>query len=136
MVVVDTNVLAALLIHGTNRSALAQELYEHDSDWRSEAFLLVEFSNVLATYIRLGKLDRRGAKDLLATAERTLTALVQLPHAQALDVAAELAITGYDARFVATARSLNVKLVSEDAKLRQAAPAHVQSLPEAVASYG
>ena len=135
MVVVDTNVLAALLIQG-GRSAAAQELYEHDSDWRSEAFALVEFSNVLATYVRLGKLDRRDARDLLATAGRTLTSLVQVPHTQALEVAAELAITAYDARFVATARSLNVKLVSEDAKLRQAAPAHVQSLPEAIASYG
>jgi len=135
MVVVDTNVLAALLIHGTNRSALAQELYGHDSDWRSEAFVLVEFSNVLATYTRLGKLDRRGARDLLATAERTLMGLIQLPHAQVLEVAADLAITAYDARFVATARSLNVKLVSEDAKLRQAAPAHVQTLADAIASY-
>ena len=135
MVVVDTNVLFALLIHG-NRSALAQELYERDSDWRSEAFVLVEFSNVLATCIRTGRLDRRRAKDLLSTAEQALTALVQLPHARVLEVALDLGITAYDARFVAAAQTLNAKVVSEDARLRQAAPAYVQCLPEAIASYG
>ena len=134
MVVVDTNVLAALLIHG-NRTTLAQELYEQDSDWRSESFVLVEFSNVLATHVRTGRLDRRMAKDLLGSAERALTTLIQLPHARALEVAADLAISAYDARFIAAAQSLNARLVSEDAKLRQAAAACVQNLAEAVASY-
>jgi len=92
MVVIDTNVLACLLIQG-DRTRLAQNLYEHDRDWRSEAFLLVEFCNVLATYHRAGKLNRSAAKNLLANAERTLTAMIQLPHAQVLDVAIDLGIS-------------------------------------------
>jgi len=135
MVVIDTNVLAALILQG-NRTSLAQELYAHDSDWRSEGFILVEFSNVLATYVRVGKLDRSSAKGLLLEAERVLAATIQLPHARALEVATHLAITAYDARFIAAAQSLNAKLISEDSKLQTAVPAHVQSLAQAVASYG
>jgi predicted nucleic acid-binding protein len=56
MVVVDTNILAYLLIAG-DRTREAQALYGRDSDWKSEAFLLVEFSNILASYQRLGELD-------------------------------------------------------------------------------
>ena len=78
MVVVDTNVLAYLLIAG-DRSADAQALYARDAEWRSETFLLVEFSNILATYQRTDALSRAAAEGLLATAERTVTGLVHLP---------------------------------------------------------
>jgi predicted nucleic acid-binding protein len=40
----------------------------------------------------------------------------------ALAVAAKYAITGYDAQYVALAQSLNAPLISEDRKLRDAAP--------------
>ncbi len=72
MVVVDTNVVACLLIEG-ERTAEAQALYARDPDWRSESFLLVEFSNMLATYVRNGRLDSEAAAGLLAGAERILT---------------------------------------------------------------
>jgi predicted nucleic acid-binding protein len=41
-------------------------------------------------------------------------------------------VSVYDARFLATAQSLGGKLVTEDAKLRAAAPALTQSLGEAL----
>lgn len=132
MVVVDTNVVAYLLIEG-DRTAESQALYASDPDWRSEGFLLVEFSNLLATYVRAGKLDADTAGRLLAAAEQTLTGIVNLPHARALALAADLGISAYDARFLATARSLGTKLVTEDAKLRRAAPALTQTLAQALA---
>jgi predicted nucleic acid-binding protein len=132
VVVVDTNVLAYLLIEG-DRTAAAQALYARDADWRSESFLLVEFSNMLATYVRNGRLEGNAASALLHDAERILTGTVSLPHARALKVALELGVSAYDARFLAVARSLGAKLVTEDAKLRAAAPALTQSLAEAVA---
>ncbi|OGA09634.1 MAG: hypothetical protein A3D95_14720 [Betaproteobacteria bacterium RIFCSPHIGHO2_12_FULL_69_13] len=133
MVVVDTNVLAYLLIEG-DRTAAAQALYARDADWRSESFLLVEFSNMLATYVRNGRLDAEAATALLAAADRTLTGTVSLPHPRALEVALELGVSAYDARFLAVARGLGVKLVTEDAKLRAAAPALTQSLTDAIAA--
>ena len=133
MVVVDTNVLAYLLIEG-DRTAAAQALYARDADWRSESFLLVEFSNMLATYVRNGRLDAEAETALLAAADRTLTGTVSLPHPRALEVALELGVSAYDARFLAVARGLGVKLVTEDAKLRAAAPALTQSLTDAIAA--
>lgn len=132
MVVIDTNVLAYLLIEG-DRTADAQALYAGDADWRSESFVLVEFSNILATYVRAGNLDRGTAGNLLASAERILSGSVNLPHSRALELAAEFGVSAYDARFLGAARGLGAKLVTEDGKLRRAAPALTQSLAQALA---
>ena len=133
MVVVDTNVLAYLLIEG-DRTADAQALYAHDPDWRSEGFLLAEFSNLLATYARAGSLEAGEALGLLASAERTLTGVVNLPHARALALAAEFGVSAYDARFLAVARQLGGRLVTEDAKLRRAAPSLTRTIVQALAA--
>ena len=133
MVVVDTNVVAYLLIEG-ERTTEAQALYARDPDWRSESFLLVEFSNMLATYVRNGKLDKEAAEGLLTGAERILTGTIALPHTRALEIALEFGVSAYDARFLAVSRSLRSRLVTEDAKLRQAAPALTQTLAQAQAA--
>ena len=132
MVVVDTNVLAYLLIEG-DRSGEAHTLLSRDPDWRSEAFLLIEFSNLLATYVRAGALVRKQAAGLLVEAETRMRGLVNVPHARALGVAADLSISAYDARFIAAAQILGTRLVTEDAKLRAAAPALTLSLADALA---
>lgn len=133
MVVIDTNVLAYLLIDG-DRTTDAQALYARDPDWRSEGFLLVEFSNILATYLRAGNLERGAAEGLLASAERILSGSLNLPHSSALEIAAEFGVSAYDARFLGAARGLRTKLVTEDAKLRRAVPGLTQSLSQALAS--
>ena len=127
MVVVDTNVVAYLLIEG-DHTREAQALLSRDPDWRSEAFLLVEFSNLLATYVRAGALGQSRALDLLAEAEARMHGVLSVPHARALRVAIELSISAYDARFIAAAQILGARLVTEDAKLRAAAPALTESL--------
>lgn len=132
MVVVDTNVLAYLLIAG-DRTKEAQALLSRDPDWRSEGFLLVEFSNLLATYERAGALGRSQSQGLLAAAESSMRGLINVPHARALSVAAELSVSAYDARFIAAAQILGARLVTEDAKLRAAAPALTLSLADALA---
>ena len=132
MVVVDTNVLAHLLIEG-DHSREAHALLARDPDWRSEAFLLVEFANLLATYIRARALARNKAESLLAEAETRMRGLLNVPHTRALGVAADLSISAYDARFIAAAQILGARLVTEDARLRAAAPSLTLSLAEALA---
>jgi predicted nucleic acid-binding protein len=132
MVVIDTNVLAYLLIEG-DRTADAQALHARDPDWRSEGFLLVEFSNIVATYLRAGSLDSGAAGRLLASAEQILSGSLNLPHSHALAIAAEFGVSAYDARFLGAARGLRAKLVTEDAKLRRAAPGLTRSLSQALA---
>jgi predicted nucleic acid-binding protein len=133
MVVVDTNILAYLLIKG-DRTADAQALFTRDAEWRSEGFVLIEFSNILATYQRSGALSRSAAETMLATAERVVSGLVNLPHGRALKLAAEFGVSAYDARFLGAAQSLGARLVTEDARLRTAAPALTRSLAEALAA--
>lgn len=133
MLVVDTNILAYLLIVG-DRTKEAQALFARDAEWKSEAFVMVEFSNILATYQRLGELSGGQAEQLLNEAESLLRGLVNLPHIAALRTAQRFKVSAYDARFLATAENLGTRLVTEDAKLRAAAPALTQSLAEALAA--
>ena len=67
MLLVDTNVVAYLLIEGDHTKA-AQKLHSRDPDWRSEAFLLVEFTNVLASSIATKRMTLSLAGDFLAKA--------------------------------------------------------------------
>ncbi len=131
MIVVDTNVLAYLLIEG-DRTKQAQALFAQDSDWRSETFVLVEFSNVLATYRRMGALTSQQTQSLLAEAATRVRELVNVPNLQALRCAERFAVSAYDARFLAAAGTLGGKLVTEDAKLRAAAPALTRSIAQAL----
>lgn len=127
MVLVDTNVLAYLMLEG-DRTSAAQELFERDADWRSEAFIMVEFSNVLTTYVRTKVLSRDQGLKLLAGAEKLVPVLTSVRNARALEVATQFGISAYDARFVALAIQMKVKLVTEDAKLRAAVPSWTVSL--------
>ncbi|MBI4204398.1 MAG: type II toxin-antitoxin system VapC family toxin [Betaproteobacteria bacterium] len=130
MVVVDTNILAYLLIEG-DRTADAQALFRRDPDWRSDEFVLIEFSNILATYQRSGALTADMAEKLLDTATRTVS-LIHTSHKGALKVAMEFGVSAYDARFLAAARHHESRLVTEDAKLRAAAPTLTLALAEAL----
>ena len=133
MVVVDTNILANLLVEG-DRTKQAQALYAKDSDWRSEAFLLVEFSNVLATYRRMHALSSQQTESLLAEAASRVRELSNVPNLRALRIAERFAVSAYDARFLAVADTLGVKLVTEDVKLHAAAPDLTHSLAQALAA--
>ena len=132
MVVVDTNILAYLLIEG-DRTRDVQALFARDADWKSEAFVLIEFSNILATYLRADSLTRNQAHALLVEPEKRLTGLVS-PHARALRVAEQFGVSAYDARFLGAAQSFKTRLVTEDARLRKAAPALTISLSDALAA--
>ena len=133
MVVVDTNILAYLLLEG-DRTKQAQALFAKDSDWRSEAFLLVEFSNILATYNRMHALSTQQTESLLIEAAGRVRELLSVPNLRALRCAARFAVSAYDARFLAVADTLGAKLVTEDAKLRAAAPDLTRSLAQALAA--
>ena len=134
MLLVDTNVVAYLLIQGDHTEA-AHALRARDPDWRSEAFLLVEFTNVLASSIATKRMSLPLAGDFLAKAATLFEGkLGRMPHASVLATAARHGISAYDARFLALAEQLGARLVTEDARLRAAAPELTQSLAEALAA--
>jgi predicted nucleic acid-binding protein len=134
MLLVDTNVVVYLLIDGDYTEA-AQELRTRDPDWRSEAFLLVEFTNVLVSSIARKRTTLSLAQDVLATAAALFDGkLGRIPAPSVLAIAARHRVSAYDARFLALADQLGCRLVTEDARLRSTAPALTQSLAEALAT--
>jgi predicted nucleic acid-binding protein len=133
VVFVDKNLVADLLIDG-DHTEVAQELRCRDPDWRNEAFLLVEFTNVLASSIATKRMSNTLAEDILSEAITLLDGkLVRIAHASVLSIAVRYRVTAYDARFLAVAQQLGIPLVTQDAKLRSAAPALTQSVAEALA---
>lgn len=132
MKLVDTNVIAYLLIAG-DRTDQAQALWRADPDWRSEAFCRVEFSNLLATHVRTKALTMAQAVALFERAALSVPTLLDAAHADALRAAVTFGVSAHDARFLVVAQALGVKLVTEDSRLRKAAPQLTQSLAEALA---
>jgi len=96
--------------------------------------VLVEFCNVLATMVRTRLLASRRARDALSKAEQVIEpGLHPAAHGTSLATAEEFGVSVYDARFLVVAQVLGTRLVTEDAKLRRAAPALTRSLEEALA---
>lgn len=134
MLLVDTNVVAYLLIEG-DHTAEARSLHRRDDDWRSEAFIMVEFVNVLTASIVARRMNLALAHQFLTEATLLLQGkLASIPHDSVLSLAVQYRVTAYDARFLALAQQLECRLVTEDAKLRAAAPELTQSLAEALAT--
>jgi predicted nucleic acid-binding protein len=134
VLIVDTNVVAYLLIEG-DYTAAARSLHRRDDDWRSDAFIMVEFANVLTASIAARRLDLVLAQRFLADAASLLQGrLTSIPHDSVLSLAVQYRVTAYDARFLALAQLVGSRLVTEDAKLRAAAPSLTQSLADALAN--
>jgi predicted nucleic acid-binding protein len=110
-------------------------LFTRDAVWRTEPLALIELSNVLITYERARYITAATARDCLIRAAAFLQPqLFRVSHQAALDAALRYGTTAYDARFLALAQQLGHRLVTEDAKLRAAAPRLTQSLTEALAT--
>ena len=135
MVLVDTNIVFALLVRSTPLYAAACELYARDSDWRVESYGLVELTNVLARYVRAKLLKPADALAVLSLAESHFgPRMVSVALGDALNTALTRQVSAYDARFLCAAKLLGVLLVTEDIKLRKAAPDLTCSLAEVLAA--
>jgi predicted nucleic acid-binding protein len=133
LILVDTNVIAPLYVRSARSEAVA-ELFARDSLWCTEPLALIELSNVLITYERASYITAAIARECLKRAAAFLQPhFFRVTHQAALDIALRYRVTAYDGRFLALAHQLGTRLVTEDAKLRSAAPALTQSLVEALA---
>ncbi len=135
MVLVDTNIVFALLVSSTPLYDAACELYEHDGDWRIESHGLVELTNVLSRYVRAKLLLPADALGVLSVAESRLgPRVISVSNGDALDMALKQKVSAYDARFLCAAKLLGVPLITEDVKLRKAAPGLCHSLADVLAA--
>lgn len=134
MLLVDSSVIVPLFIR-TDSSDLAQKLCARDNLWRTEPFALIELSNVLATYERARYLTGQTAREALEEAQQFLKPfLVSVEYHAALETAIRHRVTAYDARFLALADQFGKRLITEDRKLRAAAPNLTQSVADALAT--
>lgn len=93
-----------------------------------------ETLNVLATYQRRKILTFVQCRKSLDHAERFMKiAQCEVKMDAALAVAAKYAVTGYDAQYVTLAQDLGAPLITEDRKLRVAAPGITFSMQEFLA---
>lgn len=132
MIAVDCNVLAYLLLDGAE-TPRARALLGIDADWHSEGVILIELANVLATAMRVRRVSMNASVAVLTQTLGVMEGgLHRADDFEALELAAHFKVSAYDARYLVVARNLEIKLVTEDAKLRKAAPSLTQSLADAV----
>jgi predicted nucleic acid-binding protein len=134
VVVLRSTLVTLPVLLQCEHSHLIPQLRAKDADWRTTELCRHETLNVLATYQRREVLSLEQCRELLNHADQFIAqAQCEVNFAESLDIAALYVISGYDAQYVALAASLSVPLISEDRKLRQAAPEMVMSMQQFIA---
>lgn len=122
MIVADTNLIAYLHVPGRATEA-ARRVLRRDPDWHAPLLWRSEFRNVLAAYLRRGELALDGAVELMGLAERLLRGGEHgMASPPVLRLAESTGLAAYDCEFLALAETLEVPLVTSDARLLEAAP--------------
>ena len=131
MIVVDTNVVAYLLLPGP-RTELAEALRRQDRQWAVPPLWRSEFRNVLTQHVRRDRLDLAAAVALMHKAEALLAANEQpVASQQVLQLVTISSCSSYDCEFVAAAQQLDVPLVTEDRAILKAFPMIAKPLHQA-----
>jgi predicted nucleic acid-binding protein len=131
LIVVDTNVLAYLLLGGP-RTEQAEVLRRHHRQWAAPPLWRSEFRNVLTGYLRRDLLPFPKALVLMLEAEEILSVheeKVSTEHV--LQLVSSSRCSAYDCEFVAVAQHLGVLLITEDRAILTAFPDVAQSLHQA-----
>lgn len=130
MIVADTNIISYLFLP-TVYSEKSSQLYQTDADWAAPSLWRSEFRNVLALYLRQqiitlaeALLIQEEAEALMADHEFTVTSV------QVLTLADSGSCSAYDCEFVALAKQLDVKLVTQDKKTLREFPEIAVSLDD------
>jgi len=135
MIVADTNLIAYLLIPG-EKTACAQQVYMHDSDWQTPQLWRSELRNVLMLYVRKQHLPLVKAIQIMALAEKRFGAGQAVASQHVLTLAAGSDCSAYDCEFVALAEKKQVRLVTSDKRVLAAFPSIAVSPENLVASLG
>lgn len=122
MIVVDTNVIAYLVIPGPS-SSLAENARRNDPIWVAPLLWRSEMRNVLTLYLRQQIMTLADIQAHMAKAEQLLSGREYGVDSECvLELAAVSRCTAYDCEFACLAEMLNVPLVTSDKKLLAAFP--------------
>ena len=110
MIVVDTNVVAYLLLQGP-QTAAAEALLEAHPTWAAPPLWRSEWRNVLCGYLRRGSLSLEQVIALQEQAETLVIGHEEPVQSEAvLRLAASSGCSAYDCEFVAAAQQLDAAL--------------------------
>lgn len=122
MIVVDTNIIAYLLING-DRTAATVEVARKDAEWASPRLWRSEMRNLLTLYVKHAVFSRRAAVLIMEEALETMQDReFEVESGRVLELAEQSGCTAYDCEFISLAERLGVPLVTSDTKLLIAFP--------------
>ena len=122
MIVVDTNIVAYLLMDGAP-TADAEAVFERDPAWCAPLLWRSEFQNVLARRVQTGQTSLDASVEALAAATQLFEDREFRPGGDhVLRLAADSGCSAYDCEFVAVARDLAIPLVTLDRAILRAFP--------------
>ena len=128
MIVVDTNILAYLLITG-ERSAEAERALRKDPVWAAPLLWHSELRNVLALYMRQRGMTVEQAIQIIDKADELLQGReYALASRTVLELVAQSACSAYGCEFVALAQDLDVPLLTDDRRILSEFPKRAISL--------
>lgn len=117
MIVVDTNLIAYLLLGG-ERTSSARSVFERDSKWAAPLLWRSEFRSVLAMFIRQGKLTSDKAMEFMNEAETLMQGEeYQVDSRRVIKLMDSSKCSAYDGEFIALAQHLDVPLVTSDRQI-------------------
>ena len=122
MIVVDTNIISYLYLHG-QWSRQAEQLLSFDPHWCAPVLWRSEFRSVLSSYLRKRLLAFDEVLLILAQAEDLLgDNEYEVPSAHIMQMVNSSSCSAYDCEFVALARYLDVPLITADRKILREFP--------------
>jgi predicted nucleic acid-binding protein len=128
VIVVDTNVIAYLLLPGDQTEA-ARGALARDAAWAAPILWRSELRNVLRGYMRQRHLTLARAREVQGAGEELMSGReFQAESAAVLELAAASGCSAYDCEFVALARAFEVPLVTTDRDVLESFPRDAVSL--------
>ncbi len=128
MIVVDTNVIAYLLLPSEHTPA-ARAAYQRDPIWAAPLLWRSEFRNVLATSIHQGHMTLGDAVEVVDVATELMEGWeYAVDSADVLNLTSLSSCSAYDCEFVALAQELGVPLVTADRGIRRSFGEETMSL--------
>lgn len=122
MIVVDTNIIACLVI-ASDQTPFAEDVFAKDSEWAVPWLWRSEMRNILTVYLRRNSMSLDDAKVSMARAELTVLGREYEVHSiRVLELAEASGCTAYDCEFVYVAERMDVPLITSDKKLLASFP--------------
>ena len=134
MIVVDANVVFALVTDESETST-ARAIHTADAEWVVPSLWQSEVLNALLNGVKTGHLAMEAALTAIETADVLLRGRIRTCEAAGiLQTAHACRLTAYDATYVVLARSLGLRLITEDKQILRACPDIARSMQQFLTS--